>query len=92
MSLAASKKYSGVLKGKVNISPYSQVLDEKVAADKELIVAQRSNINTYTDFILTWTGEVSSEIVEGSVTDDLPKGDAKLPKDNMKKNVWIYIE
>ena len=84
-SLPASRKYFGVLKGRVKVPPNSQVLDEKVAADKKLIVARRANLNVYSDLILSYTGEVSFGIIEGSVTDDLPESDAKLIWNNSKK-------
>ena len=81
MLLVTLRKYSGVLNGRVE----SLVLDEKVAADKNLIATWKANADAYSNLTLSCTGEVIFGIVEGTVMNDLPEGDTKLAWEKIKK-------
>jgi len=77
------KGFSGILKGTANAPPVSTVIDEKTAARKTEKQDCDTNNYMYKEMLLliqmkTDKGQVAFHIVVGSMSTDLPNGDAAL--------------
>jgi len=83
------KGFSGILKGTDKAPPASTVIDEKTAAGKEEKRCRDGNNYAYEEMLLsiqtkTDEGRVAFHIVTGSVSTDLPDGDAALAWERLK--------
>ena len=76
LAAAGKKKYKNVLLGIEAVPADSEVLDE--SKDKEKLKARKANIEAYHDLVLANSEVIPFNIIDMSVTVNLPDGDANL--------------
>ena len=77
MSVVISRGYCDFLLEKMVMPPQDEVLDENALNNKVELKGIKENKNAYNDLIFTCSGEIGLAIVDESVTEDLPDGDAE---------------
>ena len=82
MAKATALGYCGVLLGTINVPDDDEDIDEDDIGAEELLVARKANVMAYSALALACEGAALG-LVEGSVTEGLPNGDAGLAWRNL---------
>ena len=85
LAVSGKRDYKDVLEGNTSIPAKSETLDITTDAGKAKMAARKANDNAYHDLILSNKHLVAFNIVDKSVTNDLPDGDAALAWKDLKK-------
>ena len=78
LAVSSKRDYKDILLGNVTAPKASDILDETTTDGKEKLKARKANDNAYHDLILANEEPVPFNIVDKSVTTDLPDGDARV--------------
>jgi len=78
LAAARMKKYADVLLQKVKVPSEDEDIDESNENGKKQMKIRMANEKAFADLILSCEDDISYSIVAGSVTKDLPSGDAGL--------------
>ena len=84
IAVARVRGYCAVLMGEEVPPAEDATLDPAVAAEAAQIRLRNYNSQAYGDLVLACTDDVSFEIIDGAVTDELPNGDAALAFRNLE--------
>ena len=76
LALSGKREYKDILLGTVSPPPDSDVLDLSTDAGKAKLAARKANDNAYHDLILANQTKVAFNIIDKSISTDLPNGDA----------------
>ena len=84
LALSGKREYKGILLGTVKPPKDSDILDTTTDDGKAKLTARKANDNAYHDLVLANQTKVAFNIVDKSVSADLPDGDAFSAWESLK--------